>query len=192
MRTPRLVLLVLSFALLPAFAKQAWDFNDTSWTFSVAKLKFGGKAKGIGKVKAFIETAGDITISADGTWVLNYAGSEIAAGSWAVKDEFDKSLDLTLSPEGEAELFDFIEFQLEQNAAGAGVVITVDLDTPVLEKFKLIVKPNLKKQTAKVKLVAKMKAAGTTDGAGVLDAPTTVHAKMTTTSDEVPLANILP
>jgi hypothetical protein len=192
MRTPRVVLLVLSFALLPAFAKQAWDFNDTSWTFSVAKLKFGGKAKGIGKVKAFIETSGDITVNGDGTWVLNYAGSEIGAGTWAVKDEFDKSIDLTLSPAGETELFDFIEFQLEQNAAGAGVVITVDLDTPVLEKFKLIVKPNFKKQTAKVKLVAKMKAAGTTDGAGVLDAPTTVHAKMTTTSDEVPLANILP
>ena len=192
MRTPRLVLLVLSFAVLPAFAKQAWDFTDTSWTFQVAKLKFGGKAKGIGKVKAFVESSGDVTLNADGTWVLNYTGSEVAAGTWAVTDEFDKSIDLTLSPEGEAELFDFIEFQIEQNALAAGVVVDVTLDTPVLEKFKLVLKPSIKKQTAKVKLVAKMKATGTTDGLGVIGAPTKVHAKLTPTSDEVPLANVLP
>jgi hypothetical protein len=192
MRTPRVVLLVLSFAILPAFAKQAWDFNDSSWTFQVAKLKFGGKAKGIGKVKAFVEAAGDVTVNADDTWVLNYAGEEIAAGTWDVTDEFDKSIDLTLSPEGESELFDFIAFQIEQNALADGVVVDVTLDTPVLEKFKLVVKPNIKKQTAKVKLVAKLKATGTTDGLGVVDAPTNVHAKLATTSDEVPLANILP
>jgi len=192
MRTPRVVLLVLSFALLPAFAKQAWDFNDTSWTFPVAKIKFSGKAKGIGKTKAFVQTAGDVTLNDDGTWVLNYASSEIATGTWAVTNEFDKSIDLTLSPEGEVELFDFIAIQIEQDAAAAGVVLDVSLDTPVLEKVKLIVKPSTKKQTAHVKLVVKLKASGTTDGLGVVDAPTNVKAKLVSTSDDVPLADILP
>src|SRR5262245_3200656 len=192
MRAPRLVLLVLSFALLPAFAKQAWDFNDTSWTFPVAKIKFGGKAKGIGKVKAFVQTGGDVTLSADGTWVLNYGSGEIAAGTWAVTDEFDKSIDLTLSPAGETELFDFIELQIEQNAAAEGVVVTVDLDTPVKEKLKLTLKPSIKNQTAKMKLSVKLKMTGTTDGLGIFDAPTNVHASLKTTSDEAPLANVLP
>ncbi|HEX5012336.1 MAG TPA: hypothetical protein VFY71_18250 [Planctomycetota bacterium] len=192
MRAPRLALLILSFALLPAFAKQAWDFNDTSWTFPTAKIKFGGKAKGIGTVKAFVETGGDVTLHADGTWVLSYGSSEIAAGTWEVTDEFDKSIDLSLSPEGETELFDFIENQIEQNAAADGIVVDVSLDTPVKEKLKLTLKPSLKKQTAKVKLSVKLKMTGTTDGLGIVDAPTNVHASLKTISDEVPLANVLP
>ena len=192
MRTPRLVLLVLSFALLPAFAKQAFDYNGSVWTFPAAKLKFGGSAKKVGKVKAFVEAAGDVTLAGDGTWTLSYAGSETAAGTWAVTDEFDKSIDLTLSPAGEAELYDFIEFQIEQNALAAGVVVDVTLTTPVVEKLKLVVKPSVKKQTAKVKLSVKLKATGTTDGLGQVDAPTSVHAKLSSLSDEVPLASILP
>ena len=192
MRTPRLVLLVLSFALLPAFAKQAWNFGDTSWTFPVAKLKCVGKAQGIGKVKEIIEGAADVTLNADHTWALNFASIELASGTWAVEDEFDKSIDLTLSREGELTLLGFMELGIEQSAADIGVPVDVTLDTPVLEKFKLTVKPSIKKQTAKVKLVVKLKATGTTDGLGVFGAPTKGHVKVTSTSDEVPLADILP
>ena len=40
--------------------------------------------------------------------------------------------------------------------------------------------------------MVKLKATGTTDGLGVFDAPTKGLIKVTSTSDEVPLADILP
>jgi hypothetical protein len=192
MRTPRVLLLILSASLLPAFAKQAWDVDDTTWTFTEAKLVFNGKAKGIGKVKAWFLGNGGVALNSDGTWTLNYIGSDMAAGTWAVEDEFDKSIELTLSPEGTGALFDFIEIKAEELALAGGFVVDAELDTLVLEKVRLFIKPNFKQQTARLKLVARFRATGLTDGEGLTDTPSTCKVKLKAFSDEVPLADVLP
>jgi hypothetical protein len=192
MRLPRRALVLVSAALLLAFAKQAYDYNDTTWAFTGAKLKFSAKAKGIGKVHASSFDQAEITLNGDGSWTLDFDGMEVVAGSWTVKDEFDKSIEADVSETGQAEIFGFFEAGAEAAAAAKGLTVDVTLDTAKIEKMKMFVKVNKKTQTARVKMVATLKATGLTDGEGKLNAPTTCAAKFTGISDEVQLAEILP
>ncbi len=190
----------LAFVLVPALvlalpgfmAPQAFDFGATSWSFTAAKVKFAGKAKGIGKLKDTQFGDGTLTLNTDGTWGLVYDAELIAGGTWDVEDEFDKSIDLFLAGDGLTDLPAYMEESSESAAALFGISIDVDLDTLVLEKVRLKVKPNTKAGTVKAKIVATYKYTGTTDGEGEVDALTTVRAKLTGTSDEQPLENVLP
>jgi len=192
MRASR-ALLLLSFVLLPAFTKPSWSFTETTWSFTGAKLHFSGKAKGIGHVADTLVADAQVVLDGANGWELVYGITAHAGGGvWAVKDIFDKSLELTAQGAGEIDLDDFIEDQVETAAADAGVPVDLELDTLVVQKIRLTLKPNLKQQTARMKLVATVKATGLTDGAGVEDAPSTCRIKLTALSDEVPLADVLP
>ena len=188
----RSVLLLAALALLPGFAKPSWDFGATAWTFQDVPFRCMGKAKGLGKVKAIFWSDGALTLNGDGSWVLSFNGEDIAGGDWTVDDEFDKSVELTLSPEGQALLWDDLEGKLEFLADSQGITVDVELSMPVIEKLQLFLKPNVKLQTARVKLVATVKATGLTDGNGLTDAPSTCREKLVWTSDDVPLADVLP
>ncbi|MBM3985703.1 MAG: hypothetical protein FJ296_08475 [Planctomycetes bacterium] len=190
----------LSFVLVPALvlalpgfmAPQAFDFGASTWSFTEAKAKFAGKAKGIGKLKDTQFGDGTLTLNGDNTWGLVYDGDQIASGSWAVEDEFDRSIDLFLADDGLIDLPTYMQDTAEAAAALFGIDITIDLDTLVLEKVVLKVKPNTKAGTVKAKISATYKYTGTTDGLGQVDAETTLRGKLTGTSDEQPLANVLP
>ncbi len=192
--SPRFRSLTLALALLGlAFvAPQAYDYTGTSWSFAEAKVKFSGKAKGIGKLKGTELGAGSLALNTDGTWGLVYDGDLIAGGSWDVQDEFDKSVELVLDGDGLTDLPTFLEDNVESAAALFGFVIDTELTTLELEKVRLKVMPNKKAGTVKAKIVAVYKYTGTTDGEGEVDAVSSVRAKLTGTSDELPLADILP
>jgi hypothetical protein len=187
------VLVPLLVLALPGFmAPQAFDFGATSWSFTDAKVKASGKAKGLGKFSDTLFADGTLNLNTDGTWGLVYDGDLIAGGSWDVEDEFDRSVDLFLAGDGLVDLPAYMADTAEAAAALFGVVIDVSLDTLVLEKVRLKVKPNTKAGTVKAKIVATYKYTGTTDGEGEVDAATTMRAKLTGTSDEQPLGNVLP
>jgi hypothetical protein len=183
---------VLVLALPGFMAPQAFDFGATSWSFTGAKVKFAGKAKGIGKLKDTQFGDGTLTLNTDGTWGLVYDAELIAGGTWDVEDEFDKSIDLFLAGDGLTDLPTYMQDTAEAAAALFGIDITIALDTLVLEKVVLKVKPNTKAGTVKAKIAATYKYTGTTDGLGEVDAETTLRARLTGTSDEQPLANVLP
>lgn len=191
---------VLAFVLVPILAltlpgfmaPQAFDFGDTSWSFTAAKAKMSGKAKGIGKLKDTQFGDGTLTLNGDGTWGLIYDAELIAGGTWDVEDPFDRTIDLFLAGDGLTDLPDYLKDTGESAAALFGIDITITLDTLVLEKVRLKVKPNTKAGTVEARIVATYKYTGTTDGEGNVDAVTTVRARLTGTSDEQPLANVLP
>lgn len=184
--------LLIAAVLLAFTEKPVFDYLATTWDFPAAKLSFSAKAKKLGHLKTSLVDVGQVVLNGDLSWSLVYQGSAVASGLWVVKDVFDKSLELDIDPTGQQALFDFMAAQLEAAVLALGFSDDVTLDTAVVEKVRLFVKPDFKHQTATVKLVASCKLTGLTDGQGQVDAPTTCKAKLVGTSDEVPLASILP
>ncbi len=182
-----LPLVMLSFGPAPL----AYNFDDTAWHFSTAKVHLAGKAKGLGGLKHKEVSTADLFVSAGGLWSLETEAQEIMAGTWTVESVTDKSIDLVLDQSGADELRAWVDQQEEDAAAAKGTTVSVDLTTITSAKLHLNVKPNTKKGTARLKGSAVFKFAGTTDGNGITDAPTTAAYSFKGLTDEVPLSGIL-
>jgi hypothetical protein len=195
MRTPisRLTLPLLTAALLLGFAaKPTFDYTDTTWDFAAAKLTFSGKAKKLGHLKASQVDVGQVVLHADNSWTLVYQGNTVASGTWSVKNAFAKTVEATLDPAGEQQVFNFVALAVETKASALGHPVDVTLDTVKLEKFRLHVKLNAKQGTATAKLVASCTLTGHADGGPFTDEPAVCKAKIVGTSNAVPLATIEP
>jgi hypothetical protein len=195
MRAPasRFTIPLLAAALLLGFAaKQAFDYTDTTWDFASAKLTFSAKAKKIGHLKGSQVDIGQVVLHADGSWTLVYQGNTVASGTWTVKDAFSKTVEATLDPTGQQQVFEFVATAVENQALALGQPSNVTLDTVKVERVRLTVKPDVKHGTATAKLVASCTLTGLADSGPFTNEPAVCKAKIVGTSNSVPLASIEP
>ena len=157
-----------------------------------AKLTFSGKAKKLGHLKAKQIDVGQVVLHADGTWSLVYQGEAVSSGTWSVKDAFSKTVEGTIDPTGQQQLYDFVATAVETAASALGHPADVTLDTVKTEKVRLLVKPDFKHGTATAKLIASCTLTGHADGGPFVNEPAVCKAKIVGISDSVPLASIEP
>ncbi len=184
------VFLATLCAIAWAPSKPAYDLDDTTCHVMSLKATASGTAKGIGKVKDEALYEATVTLLPNATWEAQFDGTVVASGTYTRKNVFSLKLAAELSPEGTIQVQDWIESKLEEAAVGAGLDIETTL-VVATAKITMSLVPNKKTGTATAKFKAAFKLTGTTDGEGVLDAPTKAKLKLGGTSDPIQLADIL-